>query len=37
MTFFIFIPKSLKIWQKIPESQEKLQGFFNPKNVRTVF
>jgi thymidylate synthase len=28
------IPKSLK---KIPESREKLPGFFNPKNLRTLF
>ena len=31
------IPKSLKFGEKIPESREKLPGFFNPKNLRTLF
>jgi hypothetical protein len=31
------IPKSLKFGKKIPESREKLPGFSNPKNPRTLF
>jgi hypothetical protein len=31
------IPKSLKFGEKIPESREKLPGFSNPKNLRTLF
>ena len=31
------IPKSLKFGGKIPESREKLPGFSNPKNLRTLF
>jgi hypothetical protein len=31
------IPKSLKYGEKIPESREKLPGFSNPKNLRTLF
>jgi hypothetical protein len=29
--------KSLKFGEKIPESREKLPGFSNPKNLRTLF
>jgi hypothetical protein len=31
------IKKSLKFGEKIPESREKLPGFSNPKNPRTLF
>jgi hypothetical protein len=31
------IPKSLQFGEKIPESREKLPGFSNPKNLRTLF
>jgi hypothetical protein len=31
------IPKSLKFGEKIPESREKLPGFSNPKNLRTLY
>jgi hypothetical protein len=31
------IQKSLKFGEKIPESREKLPGFSNPKNLRTLF
>jgi hypothetical protein len=31
------IPKSLKFGEKIPEYREKLTGFSNPKNLRTLF
>jgi hypothetical protein len=31
------IPKPLNFGEKIPGSQEKLPGFSNPKNLRTLF
>jgi hypothetical protein len=35
--YFEKIPKSFKFGGKIPESREKLPGFSNPKNLRTLF